>query len=259
MNEFIASLVLAFVQGISEWFPISSSGHLVMFSYFLGFVNTIEFDVALHFGTLMAVFVYFGREITDIIEDIFRGSWKSENAKIGWMILVSAIPAAFAGYFLRSVFELAFGSIGIVAIGFGITSISLFIASLNLGKKRKDMGYRDSFLIGIAQAFAIFPGVSRSGSTISTGLILGLNEEKAVKFSFLMSIPVIFGAGLLELGARKLDASYLLPTFVAFIVGLLTIHLLLKIVINSRKNLRWFALYCLALAIGLGIYLLLDF
>lgn len=256
MNYFVDTLILAFIQGFSEWFPVSSSGHLVLFSKILNYANTVQFDVALHFGTLMAVFVYFGKEIVDIVEDILKMRWKSDRSRMGFIILVSALPAGFIGYFFRDLFQKAFESLWVVAFGFAITSMLLFISSLNYFKNNKKLGYSSAIIIGCAQAFAILPGISRSGATISAGLLQGVSEKEAVKFSFLMSIPVIFGAGVLELGSEKLSPEWILPTFISFIVGLSTIHLLLKIISNSKKNLRWFGAYTLGLALALAGYLL---
>src|SRR3989344_1953272 len=101
MNEFIASVILAVIQGLSEWLPISSSGHLVLFSRILGYENSVAFDVALHFGTLMAVFVYFGRDIFNIIEDYLKGKWRSDNAKLGYLLIIATIPAAAIGYLFK--------------------------------------------------------------------------------------------------------------------------------------------------------------
>jgi len=257
MIEMIKMLILAVIQGISEWFPISSSGHLVLFSRLLGFENSVVFDVALHFGTLMAVFVYFGKDIVDILEAWFKGNWKSENARLGYLIIIASIPTAVIGYLFKEYFESAFASLGIVAIGFAITGVFLIIASLDFKRNEKQkMSYLDSFLVGIAQAVAIFPGISRSGATISTGLLRKVKVREAMRFSFLISIPAIFGASLLEIGSEKISPSYIWPTLISFVFGLASIHLLLKIVVNSKKNLRWFALYVMLLAIGIGIYLL---
>lgn len=258
MENILSMLILAVIQGISEWFPISSSGHLVLFSRILGFDNSVAFDVALHFGTLMAVFVYFGKDIVDIIEAWFKRQWKSEKAQLGLMITVATIPAAVLGFVFKKYFESAFSSLGIVAICFAITGVFLIISSLDFRKsERKNISYKDSWLIGFAQAVAIFPGISRSGATISTGLLRGLDARSAMRFSFLMSVPAIFGASILEIGSQKLPPSYIWPTLLAFVVGLASIHILLKIISNSKKNLRWFALYVLLLAIAIGIYLLI--
>src|SRR3989344_5570405 len=191
LNEFIISLILAFIQGFSEWFPISSSGHLVVFSHLLKFENSVAFDVALHFGTLMAVFVYFGRDITTMAEDILRGKWQTGHAKLGGLLVISAIPAAVIGFSFRRWFELSFESLLIVGIGFGITGIFLLIASLDIfSQVRKMPRIKDAWIIGFAQVVSIFPGISRSGSTIASGLLTGLDKEMALKLCFLMSIPV---------------------------------------------------------------------
>lgn len=255
MSDFVSMIILAIVQGLTEWLPISSSGHLVLVSRLLGYENSIMFDVALHFGTLMAVFVYYGRDISDILEAILKGRWKSKEGRMAFLLIVSAVPAAIIGYTFKAVFEKAFESLVVVAMGFAITGVVLFIGSMSHGKE-KIYRFRDAFLIGCAQALAIFPGISRSGSTISSGLLLGLDEKESLKFSFLMAIPVIFGANIVEIGNNKLPASMLIPTLVSFIVGLATIWLLLKIVVSSRKNLRWFGIYALLLALGIGVYLM---
>lgn len=255
VSDLIASIVIAIVQGLTEWLPVSSSGHLVLAERILGFEGSLTFDVALHFGTLMAVFVYFGGDIVDIIREFFMGKWKSGNGKLGLMVLVATIPAVIVGYLFRNVFESVFGSLGVTAMGFAVTGIFLFIASIPVRKDR--LGYGKSFLIGIAQIFALFPGISRSGSTMGSGLLLGLTEKEAVKFSFLMSIPVIFGANILAIGNNTLPSSLIWATLVSFVVGLGTIHLLYKVVLTSRKNLRWFGGYALLLALGLGVWLML--
>lgn len=255
MNELVSMIILAIVQGITEWFPISSSGHLVLFSKIIGYDNSVIFDVALHFGTLMAVFVYFGKDIVDMLEALFKGQWKKPEAKMAFLLIIATIPAALVGYFFRNFIESTFNSLLIVAFGFAITGMTLLVASVINVKRNKEMGYFDAFIIGCAQAIAIIPGISRSGSTISSGLFMGLDEKSALKFSFLMSIPVIFGANLLEIGSNKIPTSYFVPTLVSFVFGMLTIHILLKIVVSSRKNLKWFGIYALLLAISLLIWI----
>src|SRR3989344_5377669 len=259
MNEFIAALILAVVQGLTEWLPVSSSGHLVLFQNILNYNPGLAFDVALHFGTLMAVFVYFGKDIVDISEALLKGKWGSEDGKLGILLTVATIPAAIIGYLLHSVFEAAFQSLSVTAICFGITGLVLIIASLDFKKNIKKMPtYVDSILIGLAQVAAIFPGISRSGSTISAGLLTGLNEKNAMKFSFLMSIPVILGAGILEIGNKTLSSDLIWATLVAFIIGLATIYFLLRVVSNSKKNLRWFALYALLLSASTWAWLIFN-
>jgi undecaprenyl-diphosphatase len=261
MENFVSALIMAVVQGLTEWLPVSSSGHLALLDKLFNYQGGLMFDVALHFGTLMAVFVYFGKDIIDIIEDVLKWKTRSPNFRLGLLLIVASIPAAIVGYVFEEYFEIAFGSLGIVALGFGITGLFLLIASLDFGrlkKKKENLSYMQSFLIGIAQAVAIFPGISRSGATISAGLLTGLNEKDAVKFSFLMSIPAVFGANLVAIGNNTLPRELIWATLLAFIVGLAGIHFMLKIIADSRKNLRWFGIYCLLLALALGIYLLFS-
>lgn len=259
MNEALILIILAFVQGLTEWLPVSSSGHLVLFQNILNYNPGVAFDVALHFGTLMAVFVYFGKDIVDIIEALLRGRWSSENGRLGILLAIATFPAAIIGFLFKKLFESAFSSLAIVALGFGVTGLVLLIASLDFKKNaKKEPSYRDSLLIGLAQAVSILPGVSRSGSTISAGLLTGLNEKSAMKFSFLMSIPVIFGAGILEIGNNTLPKEMVWASLMAFLVGLATIFFLLKVVAKSKKNLRWFAAYVLLLALGILVYLIVS-
>ncbi len=260
MSEWITALILAIIQGITEWLPISSSGHLVLFEHILRYDNGgLAFEVALHFGTLMAVFVYFGKEITDIIRDFVLLKWDSENGRLGVLLIIASIPAGAVGFFVVKYFDSVLSNLTLVGLGFGITGLLLFIASLDFRHKIDDfksMPYGKSFLVGIAQAVAIAPGISRSGATISSGLLLGLNEKNAMKFSFLMAIPVIFGANLVSFGNQTLPAELIWASFVSFIVGLLSIHIIFKYVLVTKKNLRWFAAYCIILSISVLIWIL---
>lgn len=252
VSELISSVILAIVQGITEWFPVSSDGHLVLFSKLLGVKSDLNFDVALHFGTLMAVFVFFGKDIVDMIKDLVSGKWSSQNGKLGIYIVVATIPAVIVGFLFRKYFESAFESLALTTLGFAITGIFLLISSIP--NKKGKLNYKNSFLIGVAQVFALFPGVSRSAGTIGTGLLTGLDEKSAMKFSFLMSIPVVFGANILVIGNNPLPASLIIPTFVSFVVGIFAIYLLYDKILNSRKNLKWFAFYVLALAAVLAVW-----
>jgi undecaprenyl-diphosphatase len=256
-TDLISALIIAVVQGIAEWMPISSSGHLVIAERLLNYSGGLQFDVALHFGTLMAVFVYFGKDIIDIAEDILKGKWASDNAKLGFLILIASIPAALFGFVFKKYFEVAFSSLGVVALGFGITGIVLLIASLDFSFAKGENNWKKALFIGLGQALALFPGISRSGMTISCGLLGGLKEKNALKFSFLMSIPVVIGANIIEIGNETLPRELIWATLAAFAVGLASIYFLMKIVLASRKNLRYFAAYCLILALILAGYLII--
>ena len=257
MNHLVSAIILAIIQGITEWIPVSSSGHLVLAERILGFKQSLVFDVALHFGTLMSVFVYFGKDITDIIQDLFKGKWKTENSKLGFLIIIATIPAAIAGFFLKNSAGKIFSSLLTLALGFSVTGLLLIIASLDLKRKNTKLSSKSAFVIGIAQIFSLLPGVSRSGTTISAGLLLGLKEKTAMKFSFLMSIPIIFGANLLVIGNNHLPSETIWATLVSFLVGLLAIHVLYKYVLSSKKNLMWFGIDALILAAIIAIYVVL--
>ena len=248
MGDLLSALIIAVVQGLTEWIPVSSSGHLVLAESLLSYGGGLMFDVALHFGTLMAVFVYFGKDIVDIVEDFLKRKWESDNVKLGKLLIVATIPAAMVGYLLKNVFEIAFSSLMVVGLGFGVSGLFLIIASLDLGKRVGKLSYGRSFWIGVVQVLSLFPGVSRSGTTISSGVLFGLKEKDAVKFSFLMAIPIVFGANIVAVGNNVLPSELIWATLVSFFVGLATIHVLFKYVLTSKRNLRWFGVYCLVLA-----------
>ncbi len=261
--NFLAGLILAVVQGVSEWLPISSSGHLVVGEWLLGYNADFVFEVVVHLGTLMAVFVYYGRDIVSIVRDVLHGRLGSEYGRLGILVGVATIPAAIIGFLFRSVFEFAFEHLGVVALGFGVSALVLFIASRDFEDQkpfqRRVFGYREALIVGIAQVFALFPGISRSGMTIAAGLLAGLKEKEALRFSFLMSIPVIFGANVLVIGTRSLPPQYVWATLVSFIVGMATIHLLLRYFLKDKKNLWWFGVYVGILAFFVGGIFLYDF
>ena len=132
--EFVSALILAFIQGIAEWFPISSSGHLVLFGDLLDYSGGLVFEVTLHFGTLMAVFAYFSKDIIDIARDILSGKWKSPNSRLGFLVLLASVPAGIVGFLVESYFDSVLSTLVVVGVGFGITSMMLFISSVHKGK-----------------------------------------------------------------------------------------------------------------------------
>ncbi len=262
--DIIKAIILGLVQGLAEFLPISSSGHLVIFADILNFQEEgIAFEVFVHFGTLLSIFVAFRKELAQmIIAPLAIWIKKSEDSNLKeylrWdmFIVVATIPAALIGLTFKDLIEEAFANVLLVYFMLAITG---FIMTLTprLKSKATPFSFVNTFVMGIAQAFAILPGISRSGSTIFAGLAQGIDREKAARFSFIMSIPAVFGAVLLKVkdvidagidsGAM---ANYIVGTIVAFISGYYAIIWLLDIV--KKGKLQWFGYYCfLVSAIGI--------
>lgn len=245
-----STFIISLIQGILEWFPVSSSGHISLIEIMLGIQSGIDLEVALHFGTLMAVFVYFRKDIVNILRDLLHSKWNTSNAKIGILVFIGSIPAAFFGFFLRNYFQM-FSILPILGLGWIVTSISLFIGSFsitNLNSSSK-LSYSKALIIGFVQVLALIPGVSRSGMTLSSGLFFGLNEKEALKFSYLLSIPAIIGANIVTFGNRTIPFDLLLPTVLCFFVGIIFINFSFNYVLNKKKNLKWFGIYTLILGL----------
>ncbi len=254
MENLFSMMVLAFVQGLTEWLPISSSGHLLLFEEILGYSGGLNFEIALHFGTLMAVFIYFRKEIINISRDFFSGKWKTPDGKMGVFIAVGTIPAVLVGVFASRYFDTILSDFILLGMGFLVTGILLLIVGFGDSIKKKELDNKKSLIIGMAQAVAILPSISRSGATISSGILLGLDEKRAMQFSFLLSIPAILGASVLSFGSGALPLYLIIPILVSFSVGLGTIHLCFKYALNKRRNFAWFGFYCILLGIALTIF-----
>jgi len=262
MDHLIKAAILGLVQGLTEFLPVSSSGHLVIFSEILNFKQSgIAFEVFVHFGTLMSILVFFRKELTAMVAAPFQ-IWvqKKNDAQmqhyLKWdlYIVVATIPAVIVGLFFKDAIEQLFTSILVVFLMLLVTG-SLMYAAQGLKFRNTEFNYKNTFLIGVAQAVAIIPGISRSGSTIFTGMALGMERESVARFSFLMSIPAILGAVVLQLkdllqsppaSAEMLDLA--VGALVAFVSGYGAIVLLLDMV--KKGKLRWFGYYCFALAFG---------
>jgi len=238
MVSLIQVIILSIVQGITEWLPISSSGHLVIIQNIFGFQN-LSFDVFLHFSGILAVLVIFWKDITRLLD--IR---KKENIRYILLLILGIIPAGIVGFLFRHEIEGFFSSLFYLGIFFIISGILVY--STRFFKKREkiekrekeELSWFDSLFIGIFQAIAILPGISRSGATISSGMFRGISKEKAVKFSFLMAIPVVLGAAVLELkDISVVNISYflLIVSFIlTFLVSLFTIKILLKIIKTDK-------------------------
>lgn len=256
----IQAFILGAVQGLTEFLPVSSSGHLVVFQHLLGLPDTpLAFDVLVHMGTLAAVFVAFWDDIVALLKKPF--------SRLTFLIVVGCIPAGLAGVFLGPIFEQAFTSLLVVAVGLLITGAVLMVSekwalSRPGLKEVEETTYKDVLFIGLLQAVAIFPGISRSGSTIAAGLWAGLDRSFAARFSFLLSIPVILGAGLLQLKDLGTGIMAAIPP-AAIITGLLSSaifgYFAIKMVLHLVKKgrLSMFSWYVWGLGlIVLGFYLI---
>ena len=247
MISMIEAIILGIVQGITEWLPVSSSGHLVLFQHFFGLAPPVSFDIMLHLGSLIVVLTVFWKDILKLA----KGVLKREKASLKMLayLAIASIPIALVGFFLNDLIKSIFNSLLTVGLSLLFTAVLLFISRYPK-KKNKKLGIKNTFLIGIAQAIAILPGVSRSGSTISTGLVLGIKKEDVARFSFLMFIPAILGASLLEIKdvvlVTDLPAA-VVGTITAMVVGFFSLKLLLNLI--NKNKFSNFAWYCLVLGI----------
>jgi undecaprenyl-diphosphatase len=226
--DYLQAIILGVVQGITEWLPISSSGHLVVFQKLFGINPPVFFDILLHVGSLLAVLIYFRKDILAITRKNFA-----------YIIVATGVTGVIA-LIIKEPIKALFSNTSLVGVAFIATG--LLLLATKFFKGREDLQIKHPILLGIAQAAAILPGISRSGATISAGIISGADKEKIAKFSFLMSIPAIIGATIIE---WEIGAVDLLPTILgisaAFVSGYLSIDLLMKLI---RKNGFWkFSIY----------------
>jgi len=259
------SILLGIIQGLTEFLPISSSAHLVITPYILGW-NIPEqaefiFDVLVQLGTLFAVIVYFWHDLTAILKSFVLGVWRKQpfkeaQGRLGWLLILATIPAVLAGMLFKDIVEQAFSSPIATAI-FLILTATLLASTERFGRRirhNEQFNWLDAIIVGLFQALSLFPGISRSGSTISAGLLRGFDRHSAARFSFLMSVPVMLGAGglavwdLLQIPGFAAQLPTLLAGFAAaMIVGYLSIRWLLGYL--TRHSLYGFAGYCLIAAL----------
>ena len=258
--DIIQAIIIGLVQGLTEFLPVSSSAHLVFVQHALGISSDLAFDVVLHFGTLVAVIVFFLKDILLLIygfllsiKDLFTGNFieglrKEVYKRLSWYIIIATIPIGLVGVLFNDAIESVFQGDNIPAFFLLITGTILYISQrLNSGKiKQENLSLPQSFIIGCGQAIALLPGLSRSGTTIGTSLTLGLDKEFAAKFSFLLSIPAIIGATVFELKDITLVNVNLTPFIVGFIVAAVSGYFAIKFLLNliQKRSLDIFAYYC---------------
>ena len=255
MERLIKIIFLGIVQGLTEWLPISSTGHLILLQHFLGLELPILFDVILHVGTLFVVLIFFRKDIQKIFLAFTKLDFKTEHGEIIPKIIVGTIPTILIGAVFGKVIINFFQNIFCIAAAFILCGVILYSTKVKKKKEINNINYYTSLAMGVAQGLAIIPGISRSGTTIAVAILLGVKREKAFTFSFLLSIPAILGAlgftiqeQLNELIATKLDWSII---FVGVVTTILVGFFVLKFfkTILIRKKVYLFAFYCWVLGL----------
>lgn len=267
--SFLQSLILGIIQGLTEFLPVSSSAHLVLVPFILNWKipesQVFPFDVLVQLGTLLAVIVYFWQDLCSILNAFFRAlfqgkSFADAEARMGWYLILATIPAGLAGLFLKSKVEAAFNNPSTTAIFLFVTAFFLLASEFFSRRSRKidEMNWKDALWIGVFQAFSIFPGISRSGSTITGGMTRNFDRPVAARFAFLMSIPIMLAAGVFSIPdlLEVPDLGSFLPILAAgfiaaAVIGYLSIRWLLSFLNNH--SLVYFAAYCVLLALSVLI------
>ncbi|OGD16435.1 hypothetical protein A2V47_03515 [Candidatus Atribacteria bacterium RBG_19FT_COMBO_35_14] len=269
-------ILLGLVQGLTEFFPVSSSGHLVIAKYFLQIhLPGAAFEAFLHFGTVLAVILLFRKEIKGLVISFFDSIYKlfqgenilnifknNSSSKLAWFLVISTIPAAIIGYTFSSYFEILFGKPIIASFMLTITGTLLWLGNKYYtggNKNISEITYKDAIIIGAAQAVAIFPGISRSGLTVIAGLSRNLDREFAARYSFILSVPIILGASMFkvrELSSLNIDSSILILSGLA---AAISSYGAMKIFIRLLKNRKiYFFSYYLWIISGLTIWISLS-
>lgn len=246
----LEAIILGFVQGLTEFLPVSSSGHLTIGKELLGIDSSnLKFEVIVHAATVTSTIVVFNKEILNLIKGFFRFKLNDETNYI-IKIAISMIPVFIIGIFFKEYVEEIFGS-GLLIVGLSLLLTATLLALTNIIKPReREITKKDAFIIGVAQAIAVLPGLSRSGATISTGMMLGVKKEEIAKFSFLMVLVPVLGEAFLELFSGEFTAaasgisitSLILGFVSAFVSGLFACKVMINLV--KKAKLTGFAIYC---------------
>ena len=262
--SYIDAILLGIIQGLTEFLPVSSSGHLELGKAILGDNSVPEesllFTVVLHFATALSTLVVFRKEVAEILKGLFQFKW-NEQTEFSLKIIVSMLPAALIGFLFEEQLEAFFGG-NIQFVGFMliVTAVLLYLADKAKDTSKK-VSFSNAFIIGVSQAIAMLPGISRSGATISTSVLLGIDKTRSARFSFLMVVPLIFGKIAKDIlsGDLSLESGQMgmmgVGFVAAFISGMLACTWMIKLVRSSK--LSYFSIYCLAvglIAIGWSIW-----
>ncbi|ALO15574.1 Undecaprenyl-diphosphatase [Salinivirga cyanobacteriivorans] len=250
--EWIEALILGLIQGLTEFLPVSSSGHLEIGKHLLGVEarESLMFTVAVHGATVLSTIVVFRQDLAEIISGTLKFQWNKET-KYVFYIMVSMVPVAIIGLFFKDNVEQFFGGENLVFVGAMLLVTAALLAFAHFWRSgKREIKPGNAFVIGIAQALAVLPGISRSGATISTGLLLGVDKKRIARFSFLMVLIPILGENFLDLVSGEMTANSeigTLPLLVGFVAAFVSGWLACRWMINivKRGKLIWFAVYCL--------------
>jgi undecaprenyl-diphosphatase len=252
--NWLEAIVLGLIQGFTEFLPVSSSGHLELGKYLFGIEPEANFyfSIVVHGATVLSTILVLWKEIAGLTKGLFKFTWNEETSYIA-KIIVSMVPTAIAGFFLKEIAENYFtGNMTSLGIQFIISAL-LLLLTLVIKPKERPISFMDSFIIGLAQAFAILPSISRSGATIATGMMLGNKKTEIAKFSFLMVLVPVIGANLVEMrsGEFTTEGTSFLVILAGFITAFISGYFACKWMINLVKkgNLTWFAIYCIIVGI----------
>ncbi len=258
MSEALLIPFLGVIQGLTEFLPVSSSGHLTIFSNFfrleLEAQNLKALFAFLHLGTFFAVLLFTYKDLIKIFRGFFKPKERPDSLRLFWLLLVATIPAVVIALLFEKQIDSAFSSYLIPSLMLFITAFFLLISDRFSGNRKMiNMALKGALIIGLFQAFSILPGISRSGATLFAALLIGLNREDAIRFSFLLSLPITLGAGLTQLSRVTIDYVFLFYGFTAsFAAGLFGLWLLKKLVLKGK--LKLFGIYCIIFGVASIVY-----
>lgn len=261
MNEIMQALILGIVQGLTELLPISSSAHLNLIPWIFNWNIPESFDVALHFGTLLAIVIFFFKDWLELIKGGYNQVIKKEKSfegKMFWYLVIATIPGGAIGFLLDHFIGDNLGKMPLViATALIVMGIILYIVDKKMPSKTnyEKMSLKQTFLIGLSQALAFIPGVSRSGVTMTTGRIMGVDRESTAKYSFLLSTPIVLGATLYKFKDFVLNIPFFIGVLASFIVGIIVIKFLLEYL--KKGSFKIFAIYRVILGLFIiGLYII---
>ena len=242
-NNYLYILIAGIIQGLTEFLPISSSGHLIILKDLFNYnVKDFNFEIMLHLGTVFSIIIYYYTDIIDLLKPT------KENINNIFLIIIASIPISIFGLLGKDFIELHFNDIGYLPYSFLFTSIILFLTKYST--VNRNLNIKIVFIMGLFQTLALFPGISRSGITISILLLLGVNRQDAIRFSFIMAIPLIVGASIIN-GDFSFNTSSIFGVFISFIFGWIAIYL--SNILLQNKKYWMFSIYCFSISIILFI------